>query len=162
MKGLILSHEENKKTLARVYDIVVKNVLKGSYCKGDVSFQDRNITFAIKRKDYLFGQAMEVLSVILADISALLYSTINQTKHPLFLIHDSPKEADLDDRIYKSFISFIVNFSNTFPTPPFQYIITTTTPPHEDIFKTSVIRAKLSTDETLLKVNIFSEENLLF
>lgn len=162
LKGLILSHEENKKTLARVYDIVVKNVLKGSYCKGDVSFQDRNITFAIKRKDYLFGQAMEVLSVILADISALLYSTINQTKHPLFLIHDSPKEADLDDRIYKSFISFIVNFSNTFPTPPFQYIITTTTPPHEDIFKTSVIRAKLSTDETLLKVNIFSEENLLF
>ena len=49
----------------------------------------------------------------------------------------------------------MVELSNTFEKPPFQYIITTTTPPPSDIDSKLV----LSTDETLLKVNIFEGVN---
>lgn len=152
LKNLILMHEEDKETLASIFNFLTRNILIGSSCNGTVSFKERNINFAIKRNNFLFGQAIEVLSVLLADISSIVYSIINgNSKHPLFLIHDSPKEADLDDRIYGSFISFMVELSNTFEKPPFQYIITTTTPPPSDIDSTLI----LSTDETLLKVNIF-------
>ena len=48
----------------------------------------------------------------------------------------------------------MVELSKTFEIPPFQYIITTTTPPPSDIDPKLV----LSTDETLLKVNIFEDE----
>ena len=152
LKTLILIHEDNKEILASIFNFSTRNILIGSSCNGTVSFKERNINFAIKRNNFLFGQAMGVLSVLLADISSLVYSIINENSmHPLFLIHDSPKEADLDDRIYGSFISFMVNLSKTFEKPPFQYIITTTTPPPPDIDSTLI----LSTDETLLKVNIF-------
>lgn len=152
LKTLISIHEKNKDILASIFNFSTRNILIGSSCNGTVSFKERNINFAIKRNNFLFGQAMGVLSVLLADISSLVYSIINENSmHPLFLIHDSPKEADLDDRIYGSFISFMVNLSKTFEKPPFQYIITTTTPPPPDIDSTLI----LSTDETLLKVNIF-------
>ena len=156
LKKLILKHDENKKILENIFNFLIRNILTGSSCNGIVSFKERNINFAIKRNNFLFGQAMEVLSVLLADISSLVYSIINENSiHPLFLIHDSPKEADLDDRIYRSFISFMVKLSNAFEIPPFQYIITTTTPPPPDTDSKLI----LSTDEMLLKVNIFEELN---
>ena len=49
----------------------------------------------------------------------------------------------------------MVKLSNAFEIPPFQYIITTTTPPPPDTDSKLI----LSTDEMLLKVNIFEELN---
>lgn len=153
---LLNIHKNNENILTNIFNLVVKKVLHGSNCSGLVSIKDRNISFDIKRTHLLYGQALGVLSVLLSDITALVYSIVNgDSIHPLFLIHDSPKEADLDDKIYESFISFMMELSNFFETPPFQYIITTTTPPPPTIDSKLV----LSTNETLLKANIFEGFN---
>ena len=48
---------------------------------------------------------------------------------PSFLVHDSPREADLGASIYNRIFDFGHRLENSTPAPLFQYIITTTTEP---------------------------------
>ena len=48
---------------------------------------------------------------------------------PAFLVHDSPREADLDVSIYSNLFDVVLSLEEKAETPPFQYIITTTSPP---------------------------------
>jgi hypothetical protein len=51
---------------------------------------------------------------------------------PDFLLHDSPREADLGLSIYHRLFQFARNLQRFGPVPLFQYIVTTTTePPRE-------------------------------
>lgn len=50
-----------------------------------------------------------------------------------FFIHDSPREADLDIEVYYRHFRYIRWMEEQFDRPPFQYIVTTTTPPPADL-----------------------------
>jgi len=45
---------------------------------------------------------------------------------PAFLVHDSPREADLGEAIYHRLFRLVRSFERLGDDPPFQYIITTT------------------------------------
>ncbi|MFM0549659.1 hypothetical protein P0D69_01645 [Paraburkholderia sediminicola] len=106
----------------------------------------------------LGGEAYQVLEVLLGDITCLIDSATTEASHyPGFLVHDCPREADMSERLYREFLSTVadaaIELSVIQGTVPFQYIVTTTSPPPE----------ALKTDSHLaLVLQPGSDEGLLF
>ncbi len=81
------------------------------------------------------GEAYQVLEVLLGDITSLLdASTSESSQHPGFAVHDCPREADMSERLYREFLLMVVEAEQQLGSDgcvPFQYIVTTTSPPPE-------------------------------
>lgn len=98
------------------------------------------------------GEAYRVLEVLLGDLACLLDATASA--FPGLLIHDCPREADMSAGLYEAFLLLAGRiereaFGNV---APFQYIVTTTTPPPAPLRKLPYLRERLdpSTDDGLL------------
>ena len=128
---------------------------------GVVSLDNRELAFRITHGPAMSGEAVETLSVLLVDIASLIYYTVSNKAHlPGFLIHDSPREADLGIRIYSAFIRFVASLQTHFNRVeecPFQYILTTTTPPPPEQRTSEFLKLSLNAGEVdglLLKRNV--------
>ena len=100
--------------------------------KGIVDIYEDHVGFRIVRGNSLAGEAYETLAVLLADIAILIESASTDVHHPGFLMHDSPREADLNIRIYERMLEVALSQMRELESEdsvPFQYIVTTTTPP---------------------------------
>jgi hypothetical protein len=83
------------------------------------------------------GGAYNALSSLSFDIAALLARLNGIGEHPGFLIHDSPRESDMEVSLYRPVFQLAKQLEDKAPNS-FQYIITTTesppiglaTPPH--------------------------------
>ena len=154
-------HSVNKKLLANIFSHSVKSVLASESYNGQVGFDGRQINFQITHGPAMSGEAVETLSVLLADLSCLIYNSLNDKSCLLgFLLHDSPREADLSRSIYASFIRYAATIQEHFAGTdecPFQYIITTTTPPPKELRGGKYVKLQLNAskeEEMLLRVNI--------
>jgi hypothetical protein len=78
------------------------------------------------------GTAIVSLDVVLFDLAVLAMAIEGKTRHPSFLIHDSPREADLGSSIYAGLFDLAKKLEEFGPAPLFQYIVTTTTEPPEE------------------------------
>jgi hypothetical protein len=78
------------------------------------------------------GTAIVSLDVVLFDLAVLAMAIEGRTRHPGFLIHDSPREADLGGSIYAGLFDLAKKLEGFGPAPLFQYIVTTTTEPPEE------------------------------
>lgn len=73
--------------------------------------------------------ALDSLKIVAFDLAAMHLAVEEKADLPAFLIHDSPREADLDGTLYARLFELIHVWEGE-PTPScFQYIITTTTAP---------------------------------
>lgn len=83
------------------------------------------------------GEAYQVLEVLLGDLTCLLdAATSNDSNHPGFLVHDCPREADMSALLYKNFLMMALDANKQLATgdgAPFQYIVTTTSPPPAEL-----------------------------
>lgn len=100
------------------------------------------------------GEAFRVLEVLLGDVACMLDSPRTTGALPGLFIHDCPREADMSTGLYENFLSLIDTLQKEqYPDGqlPFQYIVTTTTPPPADL-QGDVVRLTLdpSSDEGLL------------
>jgi len=98
--------------------------------------------------------AIDSLKVVAFDLAALCLSMEGKTQVPAFLIHDSPREADLGLSLYERLFHFVHDLEGVTETPAFQYIITTTTRPPESLAKKPWLTTTLSgspASERLLK-----------
>ena len=82
------------------------------------------------------GEAYRVLEVLLGDLVCLLDSAVSKTAFPGLLIHDCPREADMSAGIYGKFLQLMLDieqagYAIAGQAMPYQYIVTTTTPPPE-------------------------------
>jgi len=93
------------------------------------------------------GMAMESLKAIAFDLAALLMSIEGRTSLPAFVVHDSPREADLGEAIYHRLFRLMHRLERLSDDPPFQYIITTTSQPPEDLCQLPFLIAKLHGSE---------------
>ena len=103
------------------------------------------------------GMAMESLKAIAFDLATLLMSIEGRTTLPAFLVHDSPREADLGEAIYHRLFRLMQRLERLSDEPPFQYIITTTTQPPEDLCQEPFLVAELQgaeVDGRLLRRNL--------
>lgn len=129
------SYVRQLQSIENQYDSLVKEVLSDSY-KGTVDLPGGELHFGISEETGLAGEAVETLSLALADVAAMLCSSKGIGLHPGFLVHDSPREADLDRHIYNRYLDAIWKISRDLgdaDSAPFQYIVTTTTSPTEEL-----------------------------
>ena len=87
---------------------------------------------------------MESLKTLAFDLTAMLTSLEGGAGVPAFLIHDSPREADLGESVYHRLFRFAASLESLSAQPPFQYIITTTSDPPAEIRTSDCLVQKLS------------------
>jgi uncharacterized protein YydD (DUF2326 family) len=88
--------------------------------------------------------AVESFKIVAFDLAAMILSVNGKASMPSFLIHDSPREADLDADIYSNLFDFVLSLEEKARTPPFQYIVTTTTAPSKQARDHEAMRLQLS------------------
>lgn len=82
------------------------------------------------------GEAITTSATVLSfDLACLIASVCGLGHFPGLLIHDSPREADMEPQMYHALFNFIIEMESWYGErePGFQYIVTTTTPPPENI-----------------------------
>jgi hypothetical protein len=89
--------------------------------------------------------ALNSLQIVLFDLAAMLCSVEGDSQAPAFLVHDSPREGDLDSRTYARLFEALFELGPDESTTPFQYIVTTTTDPPEGVH--SRVRLRISAGE---------------
>lgn len=143
---LIAAQAERVKLFESRFDVVVKHTLTDDF-KGVVEIEEEGIEFRIMRRESLSGEAYETLAVLLADLALLFESNAAHVHHPGILLHDSPREADLNLRIYQRMLDMADAHSQEASQNggvPFQYIVTTTTSPSRHLQRKSITTHTLS------------------
>lgn len=88
--------------------------------------------------------ALDSLKIVAFDLAALHMAVEERAEIPAFLIHDSPREADLDSQLYAGLFNLIYQWEKFNETPSFQYIVTTTTAPPDCLQSDLHVRLKMS------------------
>lgn len=104
----------------------VASFLTQSQINGSVAFHSDTIESTLAYDGDMSSAALVTLRLLIFDLACLLGSVRDTSAHPGFLLHDSPREADLSAAIYRRIFTLIAG-------PPendaVQYIIATTEPP---------------------------------
>ncbi len=127
-------------------DGVIK--LDGKGLKVDVELEDRG---------EVSTAALDSLKIVAFDLAALHLATEGKAVLPPFLIHDSPREADLDAMLYGRLFEMIAEWEKASGGPCFQYIVTTTTAPPPDLRGDDFVKLKMSSTpakERLFKIDL--------
>ena len=143
---LIATQAERVKLFESRFDGVVKHTLTADF-KGVVEIEEKGIYFRIMRRESLSGEAYETLAVLLADLALLFESNVAHVHHPGILLHDSPREADLNLRIYQRLLDMAdahTREAGQNDGIPFQYIVTTTSLPSRHLQRKAVTTHNLS------------------
>ncbi len=149
---------DREKALAALIDRLTHQLLPdGAF--GSFDPRDEQRPFRISLRG---GEAFRVLEVLLGDMACMLDSPRQESALPGFFIHDCPREADMSTGLYENFLSLIDGLQKEqYPDGelPFQYIVTTTTPPPVEL-QDDAVRLTLdpSSDDGLLFRRRFSGE----
>lgn len=116
--------------LNAMFDAVVKAML-GPDAGGEIVVEARSFRPTATNETAAAGDAIGTSALVLGfDLACLRASSAGLGLFPRLLIHDSPREADLERQIYDHLFEIIIAMEKASDTAPnFQYIITTTTPP---------------------------------
>jgi hypothetical protein len=148
LNTLLAQHDSSRELIASIFSGAVKAVLTSGTYNGEVSLNERELSFHITHGVTMSGEAVETLSVLLADVACMIYNSVSgATRLPGLLLHDSPREADLGLRLYRSFIRFVASLQKHFGSVeacPFQYILTTTTAPPEELRNKEAVKLHLN------------------
>lgn len=127
----LTSHTMRCDDLTAIFDALVKEVV-GETFRGNLRISEEDLAFEITEDEGLHSEAVDTLANILADTTAMLASIQGIGEHPRFLLHDSPREGDLDRMLYEEFLRTLHARHTALggqDEAPFQYIVTTTTTP---------------------------------
>lgn len=89
-----------------------------------------------------------VVETLTGDIVCMLDSSNPKSFHPGFLLHDSPREAEMDESLFWALISCVNEAEH--PDFQYQYIVTTSTKVPEDFEKNVRLRLNSSHENGLL------------
>lgn len=141
---LLAKQNERAKQFGSRFNDIVQRTINPAF-KGVVIVEDDGMSFRINREKSLGGEAYETLAVLLADIAILTESSSDSVCHPGLLIHDSPREADLNVRLYERMLDVAFSFMGADArNVPYQYIVTTTTRPSKRLQDSDVTKVTLS------------------
>ena len=124
----------------RVLKTLMANVMQGR-----IEIDMRGLRLELDGRESTPGEALASETALSLDLACLSASISGLGHLPRFLIHDSPREADLESHIYARLFEFILELEQSFSgrPPSFQYIITTTTPPPSDFRADPYLRLTL-------------------
>ncbi len=120
--------------------------LVGPFAGGAVRLDARGLHPAPDVSVAANGAALATLATVLGtDLACTISSVCGLGQHPRFLIHDSPKERDLEPILYARIFTLALELERVFGEcqPSFQYILTTTTPPPSELSMDPYVRLTL-------------------
>lgn len=141
--------------LSIYFDSVIRTVV-GSTASGRVTLDGNGVKLAVQLGGERSTAAIESLKVIAFDIAVMCMSMEGLTHLPAFLVHDSPREADLGLSVYHRFFSMVGALEGQ-DHSVFQYIVTTTTQPPIEFQKQPWLRLELRgapSNERLLRCDL--------
>ena len=125
--------------LSQLFDVVIRELVPGEI-KGAVIIDGNGLTLKVSQGGERSSAAIESLKVVAFDIATLILAVEGAASLPTFLLHDSPREADLGQSIYDRLFQFMRSLEDK---AHFQYIVTTTTEPPNDLSREPWRRATL-------------------
>lgn len=118
--------------LSEKFDAIIHEIV-GHDAKGKISFDGNGLKLGVEMGGDRSTAAIDSLKVIVFDLAALCMSIEGRTHLPAFLVHDSPREADLGLSVYHQLFRFARTLEQVGDRPLFQYIVMTTTRPPEEL-----------------------------
>lgn len=127
-------HNRRIVEFSRIYDHFAKRLL-GDDVTATIQFAGKAIEPAITYHGPYDSTALKLAKFLVFDLSGLALGVTGSGHHPRFLLHDSPREADLTEAIYDELFRAAVELEAAAKKDeaPFQYIITTTQPPPDEL-----------------------------
>lgn len=123
--------EQALRRLGEAFDAIVRDLV-GPNASGRFQFHAKGLSLKVDLGGERSTAAIDTLKVIAFDLAALCLSVEGKSAMPAFLIHDSPREADLGRSHYNQIFHFARALESQGKSPLFQYIVTTTSaPPRE-------------------------------
>jgi hypothetical protein len=142
--------------LSRRYDDTLRALVPGEV-SGSLKLDGNGLNLRVSMGGDRTSAAIESLKIVAFDLAVLVRSIEGETKLPAFLVHDSPREADLGRSIYDLLFHFAERLELAGGAPMFQYIVTTTTSPPEALRKEPWVRLELHgapPDQRLLRTDL--------
>lgn len=137
--------EEQAQVFSRIstfFDSVIRELV-GPTASGKVSLDGNGLKLSVELGGDRSTAAIDSLKVIAFDLAAMCMSIEGGTHLPAFLMHDSPREADLGLSVYHRLFRLVRSLEREEGQPLFQYIVTTTTRPPEEMSNSPWLRDKL-------------------
>ena len=134
LDDLTEQHKKLVEHFGQLFNHIVRQML-GDVVTGSVRFAGKSIVPELEYHGPRDSAAFKVVRWLAFDLAALtLGLTDAKAHHPRFLIHDSPREADLAAPIYVTLFKAARALEGDAGTEPaFQYIVTTTEAPPEEL-----------------------------
>lgn len=121
--------------LSHFFDSIIREMI-GQNAGGKVTLDGNGLKLSVELGGERSTAAIDSLKVIAFDLAVMCMSIEGDTRLPAFLIHDSPREADLGLSVYHRLFHLVRDLEQAGSQPLFQYIVTTTTrPPGELLAK---------------------------
>lgn len=134
--------------LAKWFDALVKQIV-AKEAQGEIKFDGKGLQATIQWRGRRRSVALNSLRLVLFDLAAMLCAVEGASSAPAFLLHDSPREGDLDPWTYARLFETTLTLGADEETAPFQYIVTTTTePPEGDVRQRVRVELSARSDET--------------
>ncbi len=136
LADLTKHHQKLLEQFGQIFNFVAQRML-GKAVTGRVRFSGKQIVPELEYHGLRDSAALKVVRWLIFDLASLALGITNTAAHhPRFLMHDSPREADLAASIYVSLFNAAQEMeAASGGEPPFQYIVTTTEPPPESLDK---------------------------
>ena len=130
------AHASARERLSDRFQSILKALL-GDQFRGEVVLTRDGVEPVVRERGDRESSAMDTVKVIAFDLAALTLGFEGHGHFPGFLVHDGPREADMDQAIYDRLFLYAREMEEAFPSASigFQYIVTTTTPPPASVRK---------------------------
>lgn len=143
-------------SLSNWFDSVLRELVPGDI-RGSAKLDGNGLKLDVELGGLRSTVAIDSLKVVAFDLATLAMSLERSLFFPGMLVHDSPREADLSEEVYRRLFEFSAKLEECGSAPLFQYILTTTTAPpdrfqHEPWLRLNVKGAPA--EERLLKVDL--------
>ena len=112
----------------------VVRALLGDAMGGRIEDDGRHLALRVDEHGDRESAAVATIKLLAFDLAALTASIEGHGTLPRFLIHDGPREADMDQTIYERLFLYAKSLEERFRGEAgFQYILTTTAPPPKSL-----------------------------
>jgi uncharacterized protein YydD (DUF2326 family) len=132
LKEMRKSSSDILQAFSFLFDAIIRDLLPGDIVD-KASLTGNELRLQVKRGSKTLADGFEAVKVLAFDLAAVALSIEKDTFHPGFLIHDSPHVADFGNSIYHRLFHVLQRMETFGEEPLFQYIITTTTKPPDDV-----------------------------
>ncbi len=131
--------------LGEHFDPLVRRLLgRDSHARGRVQHDGNGLHLVVEYGGECSTPAIDLVKVLAFDLATLCRSIEGATKLPALLVHDSPRSSDLGLSIYHELFHLMRDLEKVGSGPQFQYIVTTTSRPPDDLAGDPRVRLKLN------------------